>query len=73
MAFQMIIDDTNERINKIKRVCLTIAWEAGEYAALQGMARNDNPYSRGAMQEKWDDGFTSVHQNEIGMEYDATA
>jgi len=62
-----------EYSRKIRRACLQAAFAAGESAAEQGYVRSDNPYGQPVMQQKWDDGFMSVHKNEIGMEYDAIA
>ena len=69
----MIAMMSKEYSRRIRRACLQAAWAAGESAAEQGCVRSDNPYSQGAMQEKWDDGFTSIRQSEVRMEYDATA
>ena len=63
---------STERVREIRRICLQAAREAGESAAEQGYVRSDNPYGQPVMQEKWDDGFMSVRDSEIGMVYDVT-
>ena len=62
---------TKKRTRKLQVICLRIACDAGEDAALKIKPRNVNPYKNPSLQAWWDLGWLSVLDCEKGMEYDA--